>query len=350
LLMSGYFGSGNLGDDAILLGFVSGLGNSGHEITVLSGAPEETYRNYGLPSVQRKDMKAVEAAIDKCDALVYPGGSIFQDVTSFKSVAYYAQLVKVAKAKKKKVFLLGQGVGPLNSFFGKRFASSAFSAADVIAVRDPQSVETLKELGIKSGVRVTADSAFLLPPIPDTGESGFTVGNMKSVGVSVRPYGKNKDVIQLFGELTRLLFQNGAMPVLIEMDRNEDGALMSEIAKAQGGKIPDVRKLQTPMQLQQRFSRMDAVIGMRLHAGILAVSAGIAPLMVSYDPKVTAFAKLLDIGPALSIEGLTAQRLYDTYLDHQRSRERNQKIIERKREDLRKLAMVNIDLLEAGLK
>lgn len=351
LLLSGYFGSGNIGDDAIMLGFVQGLGTTTHSIEVLSGAPEETYRLYGLRAVARREMDKVKDAIERCDALVFPGGSIFQDVTSFGSVAYYAQLVKIAKSKGKKVILLGQGIGPLKGFLGKRAALTAFNMVDAIAVRDPQSVTTLKDLGVKVQPRITADAAFMLPPPPENdNQQGFNVGNMKSVGISVRPHGKNKEVIQLFGELTRLLFQNNYMPVLIEMDKNEDGPLILEIAKSQGGKIPDLRKLQTPMQLQQRLSRMDAVIGMRLHAGILAATVGIPPLMVSYDPKVSAFAKMLEIGAAPAIEGLTAQRLYDMFVDHMKGRERNEKIMERKIVELRKLSHLNIELLEQTLR
>ncbi len=351
MVLSGYFGSGNIGDDAILLGLIAGLGNTSHQLTVLSGHPEETFRLYGLRSVPRKEMDKVKDAIESCDALVYPGGSIFQDVTSFASVAYYSQLVKIAKSRGKKVILLGQGIGPLKGFLGRRAAASAFASADVIAVRDPQSVATLKDLGVKAHPRVTADSAFLLPaPKVDENQQGFNVGNMKSVGISVRPHGKNKEIIQLFGELTRLLFQNNFMPVLMEMDKNNDGELIQEIAKAQGGKIPDLRKLQTPMQLQQRLSRMDAVIAMRLHAGILATTVGIAPLMVSYDPKVSAFAKVLDVGAAPSVEGLTAQRLFDIFIEHQKSRERNEKIVEKRLPELRKAAMGNVELLEQALR
>jgi polysaccharide pyruvyl transferase CsaB len=351
LLMSGYFGSGNIGDDAILLGLVQGLGNTQHNVEVLSGSPEETNRLYGLRASHRREMDQVKDAMDRCDALVFPGGSIFQDVTSVGSVKYYADLVKLAKAKKKRVILLGQGVGPLTSFFGKRMAANAFNMADVIAVRDPQSAATLKELGVKLQPRITADSAFLLPPPPENdNQQGFNVGNMKSVGISVRPHGKDKSVIKLFGELTRLLFQNNFMPVLIELDRHADGPLILEIAKQQGGKIPDLRKLTTPMALQQRLARMDALIAMRLHAGILAATVGLPPLMVSYDPKVTAFAQLLDVGTAPSVEGLTAQRLYDMFIEHQRNRERNEKIMERKMAELRKKAMQNVELLEATVR
>jgi polysaccharide pyruvyl transferase WcaK-like protein len=91
------------------------------------------------------------------------------------------------------------------------------------------------------------------------------------------------------------------------------------------------------------------VIAMRLHAGILAATVGIPPLMVSYDPKVTAFAKLLDVGSAMSMEGLTAARLFEAHQESLRNRERNVKILERKREELVRLAEGNLELLRETL-
>lgn len=344
LLLAGYLGCGNLGDDAMMLGFLQGLG-AGHDVTVLSGNPEETFRLYGIPSVPRRDMNAVKQALFKCDALVFPGGSVFQDVTSLKSVGYYSQLVKMAKGAKKRVALVGQGVGPLNRFFGKQMAVGAFNAADVIVVRDPGSGALLRELGVKTPVRVAADPVFLLPkPAERDDQSSFQVGEMRTVGLAPRPLGKKtKDVAQLFADLTRLLFQGNFMPVLIEMDREEDGDLIQQINKLQGGKVPDLRKVQTPMQLQQRIARMDAVIAMRLHAGVLASTVGVPPFMVAYDPKVAAFANLLDVGKALAIEGLTASRLFENFAMFVKERERNLKVLERRTADLRKQAEVNVE-------
>jgi polysaccharide pyruvyl transferase CsaB len=351
LLLAGYFGCGNLGDDAILLGFAGGLDRDGHDIVVLSGSPEETYRVYGFPSVPRKDFAKVGEAIAKCDALVFPGGSIFQDVTSLRSVAYYSQLVKKAKSQGKKVILLGQGVGPLKGFFGRRMAASAFQAADAIAVRDPASMETLKALGVRKGIRLAADCAFLLDsPEESPDESDFQVAGMRAVGLAPRPHGKGPEVAQLFAQVARLLFGANMMPVLIELDRNADGPLLSEISKQQGGKVPDIRRMLTPMHLQQRMARMEGVIAMRLHAGILASLVEVPPLMVSYDPKVTAFARMLDLGPALPTAGLTAQRVFDAYMEMRANRERNLKILHRKREEMNKLAQGNIDLMSEVLR
>jgi polysaccharide pyruvyl transferase CsaB len=349
LLLAGYFGSGNLGDDAILLGFAHNLG-PGFELTVMSGSPEETFRHHGLRSIPRKDFKAFDEALKSCDALVFPGGSIFQDVTSLKSIAYYGQLVKKAKAAGKKVFLLAQGVGPVTRFFGRRIAASSFACADVVTVRDPASAAALKELGVKTNPRVTADMAFLLqPPTNDEGENAFAVGNMTTVGLVPRAWGKDKKAVpKLFGDLAKLLFQANMMPVLIELDQSDDETIL-QISKMQGGKVPDIRKLRSPSQVQQRMSRMGAVISMRLHGGILAASVGVPSFMVSYDPKVTAFAKMLEMGSAPDINGLTAQRLFENFMAFHKDRERNLKILARKRDELTASARQNIEIVRESL-
>jgi polysaccharide pyruvyl transferase CsaB len=354
LVIAGYFGSGNLGDDAILVGFAHGLHMAGFhntEMTVMSGAPEETFRYYGYRAIPRMDAGAYAGAIAEADALVFAGGSIFQDVTSVKSVAYYSNLVSKAKKAGKKVFMVGQGVGPLTTFLGKRMAAKAFNMADYIVVRDPMSKSTLTSLGVKAPVKVGADPAFLLPEkISDDDSLSFNIGDMRSVGVAPRPFGKDKKVVvELFGEFCRLLFQAKIMPVLIEMDKNVDGPLISEIEKQQGGKIPDLRKQQTPMQMQGRIARMDGMIAMRLHAGVLAASVGVPPLMINYDPKVAAFAKMLDIGNALPLEKITPQRLFEAFMAFQKDRDRLVKVMVKKREELRNEAMVNITAIKDGL-
>lgn len=350
LLVAGYFGCGNLGDDAILAGLSEGLADAPVDFTVLSGAPEETFRVYGMRAIPRRDMKMVQNAIDSCDALVFPGGSIFQDVTSVRSCGYYSSLVQRAKKAKKKVAMVGQGVGPLKTFLGKRMAVGAFQAADVLVVRDPSSAALLRELGVKRPALMGADMAFLLPPSSGKETASFAVGDMKTIGIAPRPWGKETgNIIKLFGEFSRMLFKSNLMPVLIEMDQAEDRNLIAEISKTQGGKVPDIRKLYSPMQVQDRMSRMEAVVAMRLHAGILAVSVGVPPYMVSYDPKVTSFAKMMDLPPAPAIEGLTAQRLYDGVTAFLKDAERNKKLMEKKREEQRRLAQVNIEAVRSCL-
>ena len=104
ILLAGYIGCGNIGDDAMALGLLHGLEDEPIDIAVLSGNPDATFSNYRLHSIPRMDMGLVDKAIEACDALVFPGGSIFQDLTSVRSVAYYWRLVKRAKKHGKSHF------------------------------------------------------------------------------------------------------------------------------------------------------------------------------------------------------------------------------------------------------
>lgn len=352
LLAAGYFGCGNLGDDAILAGFAEGLREENVDLIAMAGSPERMMRNNGIRGIPRKDMKEVAKTMEDCDALVFPGGSIFQDVTSVGSVMYYANLVKMAKKQGKKVIMLGQGVGPLNNFIGKRAAAGAFNAADVIVVRDAASVGTLKALGVRHNPKVAADMAYLLPP-PELREESqsYSAAGMKSIGISIRPWGsdKNKTVIKEFGELAKLLYQKQYMPVMIGMDGVEDQPLIDEISKMHGGKVPELKNLPNPRQLQERLMRMEAVIAMRLHAGILASTVCVPSYMVAYDPKVTAFANAMGFPTPPSMQGITAQRIFEGFQSFVQNRDRTAESLQRKREEQVRLARLNIEALKDAL-
>lgn len=352
LLLAGYFGCGNLGDDAILLGFLNSIQGRSYEVKALTSHVDVLMRNYGITGVYRRDLKSVKDAIEQTDAVVFPGGSIFQDVTSTRSVAYYAKIVADAKKAGKKVLLLGQGVGPLNGFMGKRLAATAFNSADAVVLRDPASASLLKSLGYKGTPRVGADMAWLLPTLQSNEDTqSYGVAGSKTVGISARPWGKDrKQIISVFAELAQLLTKKGFIPMFIEMDKEEDGPLILEIAKVLGGKVPDMRNMSSPVQIQQRVSRMEGMIAMRLHAGILAATVGVPSLMVAYDPKVTAFANAIGSPTPLSVQGLTAQRLFDGFLSTTKDRERASQSILKRRDELANQAATSIDVMESTLR
>jgi polysaccharide pyruvyl transferase WcaK-like protein len=172
---------------------------------------------------------------------------------------------------------------------------------------------------------------------------------MRTVGIAPRPLGKKIDVVGLMSEFCQMLFKSGAMPVLIGMDRHEDLPLIQQIEDRAGGKIPDLRKLEGPQEVQSRLARMDTVVAMRLHAGILAATVQVPALMLAYDPKVSAFARQLDIGNSVPLDRLTGARLFDLYTTFQKDRDRNVKILDGRRHELAKAAAQNVELVAQGL-
>lgn len=351
LLLAGYFACGNLGDDAILLGFCDRMRASGHPMQALAGNTAVLTQLTGLNAIPRMEWPLVKQAIEDCDWLVFPGGSIFQDVSSVRSVLYYSRLVKLAKEAGKKVALVNQGIGPLKTMPGRNIALGAFRRADLIVVRDPASGDLLRSLGVKGQIHVGADSALLLPsPSPDNLGEPFGAGGLKTIGVSVRPWGKDKGAAaaKVFSELFTELFKARYLPVLIEMDRM-DRPMMDRISKEMGGKVLEIKNLESPQAVQQRMARMEAVIAMRLHAGILAVTAGVPPFMVSYDPKVAAFANQIGAPTPPSVEDLQPARLVHVVQQFLREKEVRTKTMLRAREDLRRDAESGVRALESLL-
>ena len=115
VVMSGYYGFSNAGDDAILQSIHQSIQEASDEVevTVLSNNPEETKRVYGLNAVPRFQIFSVIKALRRCDALLSGGGSLLQDRTSTRSLIYYLSIMRAAKLMGKPVMLYANGIGPV---------------------------------------------------------------------------------------------------------------------------------------------------------------------------------------------------------------------------------------------
>ena len=80
IVISGYYGFNNIGDESILTAVVNSLREKldDIEITVLSASPESTAAKYGVKSVNRRSFTSVMRAVRKCDLLISGGGSLLR--------------------------------------------------------------------------------------------------------------------------------------------------------------------------------------------------------------------------------------------------------------------------------
>ena len=119
VLISGYYGFKNFGDEAILSVLVNHLKSKDANITVLSSDPEYTKSVYNVNSINSFDLKQVIKELKKTDILISGGGSLLQDATSLKSLIYYTGIIAVAKLFNKKIIIFAQGIGPVNNKFAR---------------------------------------------------------------------------------------------------------------------------------------------------------------------------------------------------------------------------------------
>ncbi len=292
LLLSGYYGYGNAGDEAVLAGLVTGFraARSGGELEIvaLSGSPGETRAAHGILAADRYQPGALLREIGRADLVLSGGGSLLQDVTSAHGIFYYLGVVRMAQVLGRKTMFIAQGIGPLRLARSRRLVRSVANRLDAVTVRDPDSAALLREIGVsRPPVEVTADPALLLEAAPGTGEQA-------SFGVALRPWGGQEGVAAHVADACASVL-SGRRALLLPMQAGTDKPVAEQFARQwhQGdhagnrATLCSLEKGLTP--LLANIASCDLMIGMRLHALILAAAAGVPSVALSYDPKVDAF-------------------------------------------------------------
>lgn len=311
--VSGYYGCGNAGDEAVLAGICASfhrIAGDRVRLTVLSQAPEATRALHGVDATNRMDFRALWRTLRASDLLLSGGGSLLQDVTSARSLLYYLAVMRLSRAVGTPVMFYAQGLGPLRRPLSRRLVRRAADRAAAITVRDPASVQLLREIGVRNpNVEATADPAFALTPASDaevdrlTAEAGVPQ-QTPLIGVALRPWGASGDqnldrYARLLTELERAC---GATPVLLPMHSHDDVAFAEQVAQHTGApaRFPIVRQAASPALLLGLVARMQAVAAMRLHALIFAARVAVPPFALSYDPKVSHLMNLLGLQDSLA--------------------------------------------------
>lgn len=166
VLISGYYGFSNAGDEAMLTAIVDSLKREAPDtvITVISGHPRSTCALHDVKSIGRFDFPAILRAMAGTDLLLSGGGSLLQNVTSHFSLFYYLSIIALGVIMRKKVMLFAQGIGPIKGCFSRFLTRFVCRHADLITVRDDGSLDDLCEMGFeRKDILVTSDAVFSLP-------------------------------------------------------------------------------------------------------------------------------------------------------------------------------------------
>ena len=299
LLISGYYGFDNFGDDAILQILVDQWRRrrSGDIIRVLSALPEQTAK-LGVEAVPRTSVARIAELLRQTDVFVSGGGGLLQSSTSLRSLLYYAGLIHEAKGSGAKAVIFAQGIGPL-SFTGKHIVRRSCANVDLAIVRDDPSAKLLHQLLPRIDTRVGADPVFLAPEtVPDDIERALAsegiMGSSDLVVVVVRP---SRVLAKIAGDIARvvdvLASRCGAQVIFVPFQRPVDvEAAVSIIRRCRTAPVLVGGGYTLPM-MTALFKRCAAVVGMRLHALILAARLGVPFLAVPYDPKIVALCESL---------------------------------------------------------
>jgi polysaccharide pyruvyl transferase CsaB len=317
IALSGYYGFANAGDEAVLAGLIQSLrAASGPELEIdaLSINPAETTATHGVGASHRYQVKALMASLRRADLLLSGGGSLLQDVTSAHGIFYYLGVVRLAQILGKKTMFIAQGIGPLIRPRSRQMVASVANRLNAITVRDEESLALLREIGVRRpSMEVTADPALLLtadsysPKLgsqgtnssPRIGGQGGRVGNGGQISVSLRPWTQSAESLPEMVARACAAGALGAGVTAVAMQPQSDFAPMEQFAREwrqtsdqQAVSLPASADAPLPLpDLLRAIGGSQMIVGMRLHALILAAAAGVPSAALSYDPKVGAFMR-----------------------------------------------------------
>ncbi|WP_053373799.1 polysaccharide pyruvyl transferase CsaB [Paenibacillus sp. FJAT-27812] len=337
IVISGYYGFSNSGDEAVLRSILLALEEEGAaqgvriEPIVLSADPAWTSQMYGVESVRRMHPADLWKALRGSDGLISGGGSLLQDATSAKTIPYYTGVMKLAQMLGKPTFAYSQGIGPVNRRWMDPLIRSVMKRSAYVSVRDAESAALLGRIGVPAEqIEVVPDPVMGLP-LPGGAHAevqlSLQVGQASAppsteapplVGVSLRHW--RSDGADLARAVEALVALSKRMPVrlrFLPFHTPSDQETSEQVMERLRGRLGSGSTAELaapgddPQQMLLEVSRCDALFGMRLHALIYAAGQMVPMLGLSYDPKIDQFLNRLGLSAIGTTESLDAEAFAD---------------------------------------
>lgn len=280
VLISGYIGFSNFGDDVIFAMLTRHLKAKGFEVCALSANPKKTKKQFKVNSANFKNPIEIISEIAKCDYLISGGGSLLQNATSNLSLLYYILIILFAKLMFKKVIIFAQGIGPITGGFWIGLTKFTLSLCNLVTVRDSQSYKLLGKWKIKS--RLVEDPAWDIPVLPRE-DKGY-------VGVQLREFSNmHPDFIKMLVKYIGLYFSDRRI-IIFSFQNPQDLKICYEFEKELKTQWPQMRhEIRTDNSIKSivtGFSNLKYLFAMRFHACLLGLKYGIPVFALPYDIKV----------------------------------------------------------------
>jgi polysaccharide pyruvyl transferase CsaB len=320
-LISGYYGYGNLGDEALARIIVAQLRTRHHDaqIDVLSADPEGTAHELRVDATPRMDLGLVKKSIERADFVLSGGGGLLQNATSLKSLLYYVGIIRTAIHAEKPTFVFAQSVGPLD-FWGKQTVRECCRGLTAASVRDERSRVLLASLVNNVPIERTGDPVFLYePPETPVDLAPYGLGDASEplVVFCVRKTANWNDAVTVLSSAAdRLAREHGARVAFVPFAGAADAEAATVIIR-KCRTAPVLVELDDLDSVAAAIARARLVVGVRLHSLILAARFAVPFLALPYDPKVSGLTEELEypLPPLWAPGGRIAQRDLDTLVD-----------------------------------
>ena len=311
ILISGYFGFRNLGDELILHKEIEDVKEivPDAEIIVWSGNPSYTEEFHGVKAVNRFSVDDTVDAVKESDVVIVGGGGLIHEYFGinvkdmFNSFGYnipaYFIVPLIAKMFKKPLFYWCHGVGPIFSEDGKKLLSWFYSLSDFTTVRDRYSFNLLSSV---SGLKPLVDiDPVLAMDITKFLEKNWDFrDNSLIVGLNLRPwFGIDlliDRLLPIVSEISRKYTNIIFVPIPFDLSDSGDKVVLRKFFEKfdeEGVRILD--NITSEKDVISLLSSVDLFIGMRYHSLILSFLLKKRSFAISYDSKTDELIRNLGI-------------------------------------------------------
>ena len=326
----------NRGDEAVLAGTLASvkLHLPAAMVTVASDRPDRTEARHQVAAVRRVSLGFLRE-LARAELVLWGGGVLIQDASSRLFLAVQLLFLLACVGLRKPVMCFAQGVGPVNSKAIAWALLHVLKRLALITVRDDESAERLRRMGVPGAV-VTADPSFCLEPalLPAEGRRG----RLPYIAVALRRWGHyqggwrpvrwqalregsrfDRFCVEVAAALDRVQESVGVEVLFVPMcpggDQHDD--LVAERVRGLMRHPASTLQEDLPLaELKCLLGQTELVVAMRSHAGMLAAGAGTPVVSIDYQGKGHALMATLGMsGYCLNWDSVTADRLTVTICD-----------------------------------
>lgn len=323
VVIDGFYGHGNAGDEAILASIVQQIEaiDPNAEVIVSTSDPSYTMTLHDVDGaveryVPRSGPPSRDwlAAVRRADQFWIGGGGLFGERKLFK----YALATAIARGFGTRVATVAVGSGPIDG--GNRLVTPLLSHADAVTVRDEYTAETLRAAGVDRQIDVLADPVFSYDHdeptdgLPDLVADGL---GEDAIAVALRaPPGEPLDETGIAVALSDTAADLDARVVFLPFHVRRSGApsdvsVARRVAERMGEPAIVCASELTFQQLLAAIDRADVLVGVRLHSVIFAALVATPFVGLPYAPKCESHLRKIEARTDLDCRALSAGALRD---------------------------------------
>ncbi|GGM32319.1 hypothetical protein GCM10011351_18000 [Paraliobacillus quinghaiensis] len=344
VIIQGYYGALNTGDDLILEAISTNIKKE-HPNTLIMVAGfnrASITLNQGFYSLPRTDVFKMDKYIKEADLLIYGGGGLLNDytfnnaagvpdffdsfthgITGMGIIPTMANIYDIPR------MYFALGIGPLVNPEARQFAKFMVNQMSIVTVRDQYSKDLLDSIeGINKEVIQTSDATYMLDdPGDKLAQEYFNerniASNEKVIAVTLRDWKSNpSDFEEKMAKYLDFIIQHGDysilfLPYQFGKGKSDDNKIHQKVSELMENKDRTFTYHHEGdyQEFLSIVKSSDVVISMRLHGSILANLFGVPSIGFNYDDKVLAHYQNLNMEKYLLNLDFNVKHASDIFMD-----------------------------------